>query len=169
MRRSPHSWRISPPLRVFACVLLLLFPASLFALSRVDLDRAVDFSVTLKNLAAVAAGKEPLPAGRAVVLSGTVSDVNVLDKSEAGYRVRIELMAGEWIGQDEVRAYACYVDFTGAEYLKLIPPRPPRAPTPGVVGLNSRVVVIGNAVEVVSTPLGEKRVVVQGLHIRPIE
>jgi hypothetical protein len=152
-----------------ACVLLLLGPVSLFALSRADLDRAVDFSVTMKSLGAVAEGKEPLPSGRGVVLSGTVSDVNVLNKEEAGYRVRVELIAGEWIGTDEVKAYACYVDFTGPEYLKVIPPRPPRTPTPGVIAVNSRVVVIGNVVEVASTPLGEKRVVVQGFHIRQIE
>ena len=46
-----------------ACVLLLLGLAPLTALTRADFDRVVDFSLTLKNLAAVADGTEPLPGG----------------------------------------------------------------------------------------------------------
>jgi hypothetical protein len=152
-----------------ACVLFLLGLAPLTALSRADFDRVVDFSLTLKNLAAVADGREPLPGGRLLLLSGTVSDVNIVSKDEANFKVRIELIAGEWIGLDDVKSYACYVDFTGPEYFKVFPARAPRTTTPGTVTLNARVVVIGSAVEVTRTPLGEKRVLVQGVHIRVIE
>jgi hypothetical protein len=149
--------------------LLLLCSAHLPAISRADFDRVVDFSVTLKNLAAVADGREQLPAGKVLLLSGTVSDVNILNKDEATFKVRIELITGEWIGLDDVKSYACYIDFSGPEFFKVFPARQARTAAPGTISLNSRVVVIGSAVDVTGTPLGEKRVLVQGMHIRMIE
>jgi hypothetical protein len=125
--------------------------------------------VTLKNLAAVAEGREQLPAGKILLLSGTVSDVNILSKDEATFKVRIELITGEWIGLDDVKSYACYIDFSGPEFFKVFPARQARTAAPGTISLNSRVVVIGSAVDVTGTPLGEKRVLVQGMHIRMIE
>ena len=101
------------------------------ALSRGDFDRVVDFSVTLKTLAAVAEGKAPLPTGKMLLLSGTVSDVNILNKDERAFKVRIELITGEWIGLEDVKAYACYVEFSGPEFFKVFPARPPRTASPG--------------------------------------
>jgi hypothetical protein len=155
--------------RSLPALLLLLCSAFLPALSRADFDTVVDFSVTLKNLAAVAEGTERLPAGRALLLSGTVSDVSVLSKDEATFKVRIELIMGEWIGVDDVKSYACYVEFSGPEWFRIFPARAPRNAPPGVISLNARVVVVGSAIEVVTTPLGEKRVLVKGMHIRIIE
>ncbi len=152
------------------CLVLLLAAATgIPALSRADFDRVVDFSVTLKTLAAVAEGKAPMPGGRMLLLSGTVSDINVLSKDDAGFRVRVELIAGEWIGLEDVRAYACYVDFSGAEFSRIFPARPPREPTPGVVALNSRVIVVGTPVDIVTSALGQKRVLLRGAYIRVIE
>lgn len=156
-------------LPALACALLLLGLAPLSSLSRADFDRVVDFSLTLKNLAAVADGREPLPAGKVLLLSGTVSDVNILSKEEATFKVRIELITGEWIGLDDVKSYACYIDFTGPEFFKVFPARQPRTPVAGTIGQNARVVVIGSAMEITRTPLGDKRVLVQGMHIRMIE
>jgi hypothetical protein len=150
-------------------VLLVAAAAAASGLSRADFQRVVDFSITLKDLAAVAEGRESLPAGRIVILNGTVSDVNVISKDEASFRVRIELITGEWIGTEDVKSYTCYVDFTGPEYFKIFPVRPPRNPAPGTVVINSRVIVVGQPVEVTRTPLGEKRVLVQGMFVRTIE
>jgi len=156
------------PLPALASVLLLCC-VRLPALSRADFDRVVDFSVTLKNLAAVAEGREQLPAGKTIMLSGTVSDVNILSKEEATFKVRIELITGEWIGVEDVKSYACYIEFSGPEWFKIFPARAPRTAPPGVVSLNSRVIVVGSASDLVSTPAGEKRVLVQGMHIRMVE
>lgn len=139
------------------------------ALSRADFERIADFSVTLKDLAAVADGTARMPDGRFVVLNGTVSDVNVIEKEQASFRVRIELITGEWIGTDDVKSYSCYVDFSGPEFFKIFPARPPRAPVAGTVVINSRVIVVGRPLEVTNTPLGEKRVLVQGLFVRAVE
>jgi hypothetical protein len=154
---------------VLACVLLLACVSFLPALSRADFDRVVDFSVTLKTLSSAADGTAPLPVGRMVLLSGTVSDVSILDKDEATFRVRIELIAGEWVGLEDVKAYACYVEFSGPEFFKVFPARPPRSGTPGVVVLDSRVMVVGSARDITTSPLGEKRVRLQGAYIRVIE
>jgi hypothetical protein len=159
--------RRSVPL--FACILLLAGPAILPALSRADLDRVIDFSVTLKSLATAADSGAPIPTGRTVLLSGTVSDVNIVNKDQAGFKVRIELITGEWIGLDDVKSYSCYVEFTGAEYFKMFPARPPRTANRDLVSMNSRVIVVGRIVQVAATPLGDKRVLVDGAYIRTTE
>src|SRR5208283_1484324 len=154
---------------LLACILLLVGPAILPALSRADLDRVIDFSVTLKSLATAADSGSPIPVGRIVMLSGTVSDVNFINKGPAGFKVRIELITGEWIGLEDVKSYSCYVEFTGAEYFKVFPARPPREANRDLVTLNSRVLVVGRVVDVGATPLGDKRVIVDGAYIRSIE
>jgi hypothetical protein len=159
--------------RIFPPLLVSLFLAAagqaVYGFSRADFDRVVDFSVTLKDLAAVADGTENLPAGRFVVLDGTVSDVDVIDKQEASFRVRIELISGEWIGTEDVKSYSCYVDFSGPAFFKVFPARPPANPVAGTVVINSRVIVVGRPVDVTRTPLGEKRVLVQGIFVRAVE
>jgi hypothetical protein len=152
-----------------ACILLVIAPALLPALSRAELEKFIDLSVTLKTLAVAADAGSPIPAGHTVLLSGTVSDVNILDKDPAAFRVRIELITGEWIGLDDVKSYSCYVDFAGAEYFKVFPARPPREASHDLVTLNSRVLVVGRVVSVGATPLGAVRVIVSGAYIRPIE
>lgn len=154
---------------VLACALLLLGSAMLPALSRADLDRIMDVSVTLKTLSAVADGKAPFPAGKMILLSGTVSDVNIIDKDQATFKVRIELITGEWIGLEDVKAYTCYIEFSGPEYFKIFPARAPREATPDVIALNSRVLIIGRPLDVVNTPLGAKHVLVEGAYIRSVE
>jgi hypothetical protein len=154
---------------LLASLLLLSAAAFLPALSRADLERVIDFSVTLKSLATAAEQGSGVPEGKTVLLSGTVSDVNILSKDQSGFKVRIELITGEWIGLDDVKAYTCYVEFTGAEYFKLFPARPPREANRQLVTLNSRVLVLGRVVGVTTTPLGAKRVLVDGAYIRSIE
>jgi hypothetical protein len=154
---------------VLACILLLVGPAFLPALSRADLDRVIDFSVTLKSLATAADSGDTIPLGKTVLLSGTVSDVTIINKDQAGFKVRVELITGEWIGTEDVKAYSCYVEFTGAEYFKMFPARPPRTVNRDLVSLNSRVIVLGRVVNVTTTPLGAKRVLVDGAYIRSVE
>ncbi len=155
------------PALLFCAALSGALPAA--AISRADFDRVVDFSVTLKDLAAAADGTARLPTGRLCVLNGTVSDVDISSKDEATFRVRIELITGEWIGTEDVRSYSCYVDFSGPEFFKIFPARPPRSPVPGTVVINSRVIVVGRALDITQNPQGEKRVRVEGMFVRPVE
>jgi len=156
--------------RVLPAVLLFVVASCVaFSLSRADFERVVDFSITLKDLAAVAEGRESLPSAKLVILNGTVSDVDVMNKEEASFRVRIELITGEWIGTQDVKSYSCYVDFTGLQYSAIFPVRPPKTAAPGTVVINSRVIVVGRPLAVTVTPLGEKRVLVEGMFVRTVE
>ncbi len=152
-----------------AVMMSLVLTTAAHAISRADFERVVDFSITLKDLAAVAEGRESLPSGKMVIINGTVSDVDVVDQKEASFRVRIEVITGEWIGTEDVKSYSCYVDFTGPEYFKVFPARPPRNPVAGTIAINSRVIVVGRPVEVTRSPMGDKRVVVQGFFVRSVE
>ncbi|HVO38548.1 MAG TPA: hypothetical protein VMV03_05910 [Spirochaetia bacterium] len=158
--------RILPAVLALAALIGVL-PAA--AISRADFDRVVDFSITLKDLAAAADGSGRLPAGRLCVLNGTVSDVEIVSRDEATFRVRIELITGEWIGTEDVRSYSCYVEFSGPEFFKVFPPRPPRTPVPGTVVINSRVIVVGRPLDITKTPQGENRVRVEGMLVRTVE
>ncbi len=156
--------------RTGVVLVLLVAAASLLpGASKADFDRVVDFSVTLKTLSQAADGTVPLPDSRMVLLSGTVSSVTILDKEEPSFKARIELITGEWIGTEDVKAYTCYVDFSGRGFFSTFPSRPPAQPQPGVVVQNLRVLVVARAVSIVTTPLGEKRVLLEGAYIRPIE
>ncbi len=153
-----------------ACVVLLAGSALLLpALSRAELDRIFDFSVTLKSLSTAADGGSSLPEGKTILLNGTVSDVNILNKDPASFKVRIELITGEWIGLDDVKSYTCYVDFTGSDYFRLFPARPPRETNRELITLNSRVLVVGRVVGVTTTALGGKHALVDGAFIRSLE
>ncbi len=149
--------------------LFLAIAASLSAVSKGDFDRVVDFSVTLKTLDAVADGKEALPGARMLLLSGTVSGITVLNKDEPTFKVRLELITGEWIGTEDVKAYACYVEYSGPEFYKVFPARAPAKAGSDVVVQNARVLVAARALSVITTPLGEKRVLLEGAYIRVIE
>jgi hypothetical protein len=158
-------------MRRTAAVLALftVLAAALPAASKADFDRVVDFSVTLKTLAAAADGKAALPTSRMLLLAGTVSTITILNKDQASFQVRIELITGEWLGLEDVKAYACYVDFTGADFFNTFPARAPAQPGPGVIVQSARVLVAARAVSIVTTPLGEKRVLLEGAYIRGIE
>jgi hypothetical protein len=139
------------------------------AATRGDFDRVVDFSVTLKSLAAAAAGAQALPTGRMAVLTGTVKSVTIVNKDEATFQVRIELITGEWMGTDDVVAYSSYIDFSGSEYFKVFPARAPASPPPGVVVQSARVLVVGRPVSITLTPSGDRKVLLEGIDIRVIQ
>lgn len=135
---------------------------------RSDFDR-VDFSITLKDLAAAAAGERQLPQGRLFILDGTVTSLSFLDKEEASFRVRAELMSGEWIGLEDVKSYTCVVTFSGSEWFPIFPARPPRNPPPGTVLANSRVIVVARPLGVIAEPGGPKVVSLEGLALRLLQ
>jgi len=153
---------------LLACCLLLFVCVLSPAASRSDFEKVVDFSITLKTLAAVAEGKTPLSTGRLAMLEGTVSNVTILDKEQETFRVRVEIISGEWFGLDDVKSYTCLVEFAGPEYFKVFPAKAPRNPGPNVVVQNNRLVVIGRPFQVIKTPLGENRVLVEGLFLRVV-
>jgi hypothetical protein len=127
------------------------------AVGRADFDAVVDFSVTMKTVAAAAESGARLPAGRLFILDGTVSEITVLTKDPADFKVRIRLLSGEWIGLEDVKSYSCYVTFSGAEYSGMFPAKIPT---------NSRIIVLVRVIEATASPLGEKLMSMEGLALR---
>ena len=90
------------PTRLRAAVLLslcLLLPAAAVpAISKNDLDRIIDFSVTVKTLERLdpATARDFRLDERFLLLDGTVNTVEVLDPKESRYQVIVELVSGEW-------------------------------------------------------------------------
>jgi hypothetical protein len=150
----------------FALALCVLVSALAGAQNRAAFDRIVDFSVTLKTVSDAAAGRAVLPADRLLLLEGTISEVVVIDDRPQSWRARVELMAGEWIGVDEVRGYRCWVTFTGPAYAEVFPAEDPEEPSPAYLPLHTRVLVLARAIGPVVTPLGEKVMTLEGLAIR---
>jgi hypothetical protein len=137
------------------------------AQTRAAFDRIVDFSVTLKTVSAAAAGEAVLPANRLLLLEGSIGEIVVLDDRPGAWKVRVELLAGEWIGTDEVRGYRCWVTFAGLGYAEVFPAEVPDEPSPDYLPLHSRVLVLARALSPAVTPLGEKVMVMEGLAVRP--
>jgi hypothetical protein len=159
-------------LRRIACALLacgILAPLAT-AQTRAAFDKIVDFSVTLKTVSAAAAGEAVLPANRLLLLEGSISEIVVLDDRPEAWKVRVELIAGEWVGLDEVRGYRCWVTFAGPAYADVFPAEVPDEPSSDYLPLHTRVLVLARALASALAPapatLGEKVMTVEGLAVR---
>lgn len=151
-------------------VLALLAPAAAFAISKTELDRVVDFSVTVKTLDRLdlATARDYRLDERFLVLDGTVTTIEVIDPDETRYQVVVELVSGEWIGLEEVRSYRCLVLFSGPEFAGVFPRRAPRDAGPRVITPNDRVLLVARLLEPVALD-GEQSVwVLEGVYARPL-
>jgi len=126
---------------VLVC-LLLLGARRVGALE--DFDAVVDFSVTLKALAGTdeAAARAYGLQDRYLLLDGTVTAIQFLEPDEERFRAQVELVAGEWIGLEEVRSYRCYLLFQGRRFFRLLPRRAPRSPDASLILPNDRILVV---------------------------
>jgi len=126
---------------VLVC-LLLLGARRVGALE--DFDAVVDFSVTLKALAGTdeAAARAYGLKDRYLLLDGTVTAIQFLEPDEERFRAQVELVAGEWIGLEEVRSYRCYLLFQGRRFFRLLPRRAPRSPDASLILPNDRILVV---------------------------
>ena len=147
-------------------VAMLLASPLASALSKSDFDQTVDFSVTLKNIANAASGGERLPS-KAFIFDATVSEITVLDPEQATFKVRVQLISGEWVGLEDVKSYSCYVTFSGPQYFSLFPAKPPRDAT-DIVTLNAHLLVAARAGDVTTSPTGEKLMNLDGFGLRVI-
>jgi hypothetical protein len=91
----------------------------------------------------------------------------VLDDRPERWKARVELMAGEWIGVDEVRGYRCWVTFTGPEYAAVFPAEAPDEPSPDWLPLHARALMLARILGPVVAPLGETVMSLEGLAVRP--
>jgi hypothetical protein len=154
--------------------LILLISAALaapiLAYDREDFDRVVDFAATVKTLdgMSTAQAREKGLLARLVLLDGTVAALQFLDAEEASFAVEMELVAGEWVGLEDVKIYRCRVRFQGPAFFSQFPRRAPKNPDSSVVVLNDRVVVVARAVARGEDGAGQPLWLLRGLHVRPI-
>ena len=151
-------------------VLALLVPGAAYSISKAELDRVIDFSVTVKTLDrldAVTARDYRLDE-RFLILDGTVSTIEVIEPEESRYQVVVELVSGEWIGLEEVRSYRCLVLFSGPEFARVFPRRAPRDAGPRVITPNDRVVLVARLLEPVALDTQESIWVLEGFYVRAL-
>jgi hypothetical protein len=153
-----------------AILLAFLPPAGAFAISKSELERVVDFSVTVKTLDRldVATARDYHLDERFLVLDGTVGSIEVIDPEESRYQVVVELISGEWIQLEEVRSYRCLVLFSGPEFARVFPRRAPREAGPRVIVANERVLMVARLLEPVELEPGKSVWVLEGTYVRPL-
>jgi len=140
------------------------------ALTKTDFDSVVDFSVTLRKLsyALKADTSVKINPEKFIVAYGTVTSVSFLNRKKDTYKVRLELVSGEWIGLEDVKSYRVYVDFEGPDYYSIIPARRPRTIGSKVVVKDSRVLIVAKIVKPIEIPLSGKYWLLKGVYIRKI-
>jgi two-component system chemotaxis sensor kinase CheA len=85
-----------------------------------------------------------------------------------GKQVELELAGGEWIGTEEVKIYLCRVRFRGQEYARRFPRRTSRAPGPGEIVVNDRILVVARLAGRAKAEDGTPLWVLEGLHVRAL-
>ena len=80
-----------------------------------------------------------------------------------------ELVAGEWVGLEEVKSYHGLVVFEGAESFKVFGRRRPADASSLMIPVNSRVLVVASPVSPVETALGQVYWLSRALYIRRIK
>ncbi len=112
-------------------------------------DNYVDFSISLRELDRIAEkGLTGRLENKYLILDGSVSEYQVVDKNEASYTVEVELVSGEWDGVTDVYIYRCIVVFKGKKYMEMFPERRRSVPGPQEVALNSGIVAVAKLKEV---------------------
>ena len=150
---------------------ILLFPALLLcyqilpAYSKSDFDKIVEFSTSLKNLEQSAF----LENEKLLLLNGTVSNLQFLDKKRNSFQIMVEMVAGEWIGLDEVRSYRCFVLFAGEEFFNVFPSRKPKNPSSEMVFLNDRILVLVQTSPATEEMREQGIWLLEGLHVRHLQ
>ena len=150
---------------------ILLFPALLLcyqilpAYSKSDFDKIVEFSTSLKNLEQSAF----LENEKLLLLNGTVSNLQFLDKKRDSFKIKVEIVAGEWIGLDEVRSYRCFVLFEGQDFFSIFPSRKPKNPSSEMIFLNDRILLLAQPSPSTEEMREQGTWLLEGLHVRHLQ
>jgi hypothetical protein len=152
-------------------IILTLFSLHTFALNQSDFDGKVDFSITLKELnELIEKGyTHTAPTQKFIILSGTISNISILDETQSGYLVEIELTGGEWIGVEQVISYHVLIRFSGYDFQKYFnKERGAQAPEEKIEA-NSSVLIVAKVLTTTSTRSREKVWLLEGYYVRKLE
>jgi hypothetical protein len=88
---------------------------------RASLDAVLDFSISLKEIAAsVKSGSDSgLPEGKFFILNGTFGSVLVRSREGEAFNAEAELVDGQWQGLETVEMYRAIVVFSGNRFAPL--------------------------------------------------
>ena len=130
----------------------------------------VDFSITLQEIHRILEDEGPagLPTDRALVIDGVVAEIVVIDPEPESFLVQIELVTGRWIGLEEIRIYRAYVFVQGPRFVERVSLRAAANDQYDVVTPNSRVIVLGNIVDVFVDEDGTSAPIIDGIDLRLI-
>ena len=84
-------------------------------------------------------------------------------------QVLCELVAGEWVGLEEVESYRCLIQFSGPESFKVFNRRREQDASPAMIPTNTRVLVVAVALKPVTGNQGIRVWLSEGIYIRRIE
>lgn len=149
-------------------VLALAVPLALGAYDRADFDRVVDFSVTIQSLDGLTEAQGRALASRVLLLDGTVASLQFLDPEEDTFAVEVELVAGEWVGLEDVKMYRCRVRFEGREFFRQFPRRAPKNPSAEQVRVHDRLLAAARIARRTTDAEGRPLWVLTGLRARPL-
>ncbi len=151
-------------------LVFMLSAAAPGAQQRLVQAATVDFSITLQEIHRILEDEGPagLPTDRAVVIDGVVAEIVVIDPEPESFLVQIELVTGRWIGLEEIHLYRAYVFVEGPQFVERVSDRAAANDQHGVVTPNSRIIVLGNIVDVFADPDGSSAPIIDGIDLRLI-
>jgi myo-inositol-1-phosphate synthase len=126
----------------------VLTAALLFSQTREEWRSLVNFDVTLEELSEMVDQPEVLEelADKILILRGVVGTRQVSVNDGENYQAELVIIAGKWIGLEEVRMYSVIAVLSGMEFVNHVPAGRTRNPDPDEVPLNSNVLVAGKLV-----------------------
>ncbi|MBN1798094.1 MAG: hypothetical protein JW822_05940 [Spirochaetales bacterium] len=154
-----------------ALIILTVCTVQLLSLNQSDFDSKVDFSITLKKLSAlIEQGRvNQAPIQKFIIISGTISNVAILDETEAGYLIEVELTEGEWINVEEVKSYQVLIRFSGFEFQKYFNKQKGNQAPEEKIEINSTVLIVAKILNTTNTRSGKKVWLLQGFYVRKLK
>lgn len=135
-----------------------------------QLDRMIDFGVTLKRLCSEPSLVTSLQgSGKLVLLTGSVESRVVLNPEPADFSGLLYLIMGEWNGTESVAMYRCAALLEGERFANSIPVRRSRTVHPDEIPTNSMVLVMASVADTIEDELLGSIPLVRVEYLRIIE
>jgi predicted membrane metal-binding protein len=150
--------------------IILLFTAEAFSLNQSDFESKVDFSLTLKELNTLIEKDQTnaAPRQKFIILTGTVSNIAIIDETTASYTAQVELTGGEWIDVEEVKSYQVLIRFSGSEFEKYFNKQRGSDAPKEKIDVNSTVLIVAQILSP-STYNGKTIWLLKGFQVRKLE
>jgi len=128
--------------KVILFTLLFIVSYSLSAQEMLQPDELINFDASIQEIITMDPDIQDffLNDPRYLLLDGYISSIDVSDGDV--YTVLVEFTSAEWKNETEIESSSCFVYFWGDQYREIFPTRPQRNPTPAVISINTRVILL---------------------------